>query len=395
MFVAAARASDPREAVTPDAVLQPPSGLSREFLCEHIDPVVSRVIWQRLHRRFNPGRKGRCDPDAEDVYQKVLLQLTRALVKGGDLYTGRIQNLQSYVAMTAHRVCTDEIREQAPVWSSKMASVRELFNRHPDLATWKAEWPACPRAPRALCGFSKWKGACEPESHLLAAETQEAELGRFKQAKFPRVDVSRVKLAALIAEILEWVGGPVELTQMVDIVVWLQGAPELTTGSLDDPNWQPGFPLQFTSHPDSEIAASELLSRIWHESRRLPLWHRRTLFLTFEDGAGENILHHLKAQGEITVGDAAKALEMSREQLEGVWDQLSLDAADAAEFFETTKGNVKKWRYRATARLAEALSVHGLVKSERRAKRRSRGARAASAGVMSDAGLTSESGAKG
>jgi DNA-directed RNA polymerase specialized sigma24 family protein len=366
-MVFAARAPERREVVTPDAV-QPPPVLSREFLCEHIDPVVSRVIWQRLRRRFNPSRRGLCDPDAEDVYQKVLLQLTRALGEGGNFYTGRVNNLQGYVAMTAHRVCTDEIRERAPLWSSRMASVRELFNRHPELATWKAGCPAHPGAPRALCGFEKWRGAGEMESDLLATQMQEAELGRFKQVRFPRMDVSRVKLAVLVAEILDWVGGPVELTQMVDLVIWLQGFTEPTTGSLDDPGMHPDSLLRFNSHPDAEIAASELLTRIWQESRRLPLWHRRTLFLTFDDDAGENILRLLRARGEINIGDAVKALEMSREQLEGVWDALSLDVAGAAEFFGTTKGNVRKWRFRATTRLAEALGIHGLVKSQRKAK---------------------------
>lgn len=379
MVAAAARALDPRPAVIPEAV-QPPPNFSREFLREHIDPVVGRVIWQRLRRRFNPGRKGGCEPDAEDVYQKVLLQLTRALSRGGYLYTGRIKNLQNYVAMTAHRVCTDEIRERAPLWSSRMASVRELFNRSPELATWKIERPANPRVPRALCGLMKWKGEGEAKNCLLAMETQEAELGRFKLDRFPRTDVAQVKLAALVAEILDWVGGPVELTQMVDLVVWLQGSVELTTESLNDPAVHPHSLPQFTPHPDSEIAASQLLSRIWQESRSLPLWQRRTLFLTFGDDAGENILHLLRARGEITIGDAVRALELSRERLEGVWDELSLDVAGAAEFFGTTKGNVKKWRYRATGRLAEALSIHGVMKSGRKAKTPPRAGRAALSG---------------
>jgi hypothetical protein len=147
------------------------------------------------------------------------------------------------------------------------------------------------------------------------------------------------------------------MKRLVDLVVLLQRVPELVTESLDDPEEGHNYLLRFSSDPDSNIAATELLAAVWSESNRLPLQHRRTLFFTFDDGAGESLLHLLRRSGVITIDDAVKSLEMGHRELEGIWDGLPLSITEAAAVLETTKGNIKKWRHRATTKLAGALGI--------------------------------------
>ena len=110
-----------------EELLQRTSGSSRETN----SPTQAWALCKRT--RENPR-----NPDAEDLYQEILVRVVQGLRrKKLSAREVDIENFRHYVIHVALNVCIDYLRSKAPARTRLIDSLRDLLNRHKDLAAWE------------------------------------------------------------------------------------------------------------------------------------------------------------------------------------------------------------------------------------------------------------------
>ncbi len=317
-----------------------------ELIAVYADPIIKKVLLQRLNIYFTPSRKVLNPPEAEDLYQTVILKLI-ALIgadKTGSV-TQNISEMTNYVAMITHNVCNDFLRMKYPERNRLKNKLRDLMRRHPDYTCWVAE-------SRIICGRKSWIGLAEADNTVnLVNEFIRSESGG-SNGKLNIDRLVQLPLSQLTAELFSRCRGPIELDHLVLIISNLQGIKDGLNESLDVEKLSTSHISDSPTRYYEHLEVKELLLRLWEAVCDLPLNQRRAFIFTSSDHSGESLLHRVLRERVITMAQLYQSLDMTREELISIWQKLPMNAPAAASVMGTSAGMVAKWRHRALKRLS-------------------------------------------
>jgi len=317
------------------------------LLLVHAAPRIRKILRRRLGLFVTAQGVNEQNNDAEDLYQETMTKIAQAL---HDLSTlpgqADIKDFSKYVNRVTVNVCIDFLRSKSPERTRLKDSLRDLFKRHEELVAWMHQG-------EILCGFVIWRNT----GKTFFSEQQPADLeGRmdsFRAARFPHEDITRAPITQVIAELFDWLGGPIEIDALVAMMAVLLGLQEQRIESLDDESRisREAHFLASAVRSDSDARTKELLTLLWDSVKRFPAAQRDVFCLSFEDLDGQDIFTLLLSNDVITVTELARDLGRSIEEIILLSERIPMDSETVARELKVARSNVYKLRFRAIQKL--------------------------------------------
>jgi RNA polymerase sigma factor (sigma-70 family) len=326
--------------------------LLEELLTGHALPIVKRKIGARLRGQSSAAGGDRI-ADAEDLHHETIGKLLRDLRKHREAPPETpIRDFSSYVAAVAAHTFSDLVRRRSPRRHSLKGKLQYVLDRHPDLAAWRdasSEW---------VCGFAAWSADGTRMARNDALESLLDDPFSLIDALPGVRDIKALRLENLMVAVFDFVGGPVEVDDMVNIVATLHGIHE-GVESLDAEDDDERSPYE--KLPAQGIDADEqyiqrfTLQLVWKEIRELPVQQRRALLLNLRDERGGCMTSELTRAGVASIAQIAGVLQISLDEFWSLWAELPLEDARIAEMFGFTREQVSNHRKAARARLGRRM----------------------------------------
>lgn len=327
--------------------------LLERLVQDHVRPIVRQVLNSTLRFRLKDQTSGSSSRDAEDLYGNVVVALCQRLRRFKEESDAPVlNNFRGYVAVTSYNACHEYLRQRFPQRWSLTNKLRYLLTHRPEFALWED-------AERSwLCGFANWKNRkvsvtnrkglrqlCESASGLHHL--------RASQAPNPQVDPT-----ASLNAVFAYLGEPIELHQLISLLVELWHVREQPLESLDDEeqnlaqNLADPQPLH-----DMRIELQLSLRQLWVEVCQLPPRQRASLLLNLRDGDGRDIITLIPYTGTASIRQIAEALEIPVKQFAQLWNELPLGDAEIAAQLGITRQQVINLRKCARERLMRRLKT--------------------------------------
>ena len=170
---------------------------------------------------------------------------------------------------------------------------------------------------------------------------------------FADVDIRLAPVSQVVAEIFNWIGGPVEIDVLVHMIAYLLDIKDQQLQSLDGQPEASGnvyFDAD-TRSGESHLEATELLARLWRAVMQLPPQQRDSFAFGFEDQAGQDLFTLLLSAEIVSWDELAHGMGRSVEELVRLRLRMPMDSASVAGELGASRENVHKWRFRAIGRL--------------------------------------------
>jgi RNA polymerase sigma factor (sigma-70 family) len=323
-----------------------------EIILAHSAPLIRKVLRQRLglyisHSGTNPN-----NPDAEDLYHEIIARILQRL---NDLmaypYDQPINNYRNLVITITVNACNDYLRGKAPARARLKNSLRDLLLRHRDFKSWKGE------NRKQLCGFSSWSGQSNSskasERIRLLLESPEV----FQFELFPKGNLQNFPLPILVAGIFKWVGGPIEVDALTELLALALDVKEQPVESIEHSNEKFGCEFSDPSiRNDLRLQGKEALKKLWDEIKKLMPEQRDVICLSLEDENGNDLWSILLMAEVLTLPQLAADLGLSIELVMNLWEKTPMDSPTLATHLGATRSQVNKWRFRAMQRLRERMT---------------------------------------
>ena len=323
-----------------------------ELLMVYAAPIVRRTLRRRLSFYVSAQGANPNNHQAEDLFQETMTKVVQMLHDLPSSQTkNEIENFEQYVGRVATNVCIDFLRTRTPARTRLKDSLRDLFRRHKELVSWEYEG-------EILCGFAVWRNTGKTFFSEQQSSEVEARMAAFQTARFPHEDIKRAPLTQVVAELFDWIGGPVEIDSLVRMMAIAMDIRERPIESLDDEieqRWEARFKVSATT-TDSSFRAKELLTRLWQAVKKLPREQREAFCLSFEDDLGQDLFTLLLSNGVVSLPQLAEPLERSVEEIILLSERMPMDGATVAAELNASRDNVYKWRFRAIQRLRTELT---------------------------------------
>jgi len=329
-----------------------------ELLILHAAPALRRTLRQRLG--FSINRKGTNphNPDAQDLYQEIMIRIVQAL---NDLRRSPekdgISDFRKYVSRVAGNVCRDYLRARSPARRRLKDNIRLVLTRHPDFALWQAEGDY-------LCGFSLWRESGEHASWSHKTSMLAEKLEEFRYATYAREQPSRLPLPKILSDLFKWTGRPLELDTVVKIVVTLMNVRDQPDETFDEysETYVETSIARDTLSAQSRVEEKELLRQLWDAVKQLPSTQRDAYCLLFHDERGWDLFSLLIESEIVGFGDLAQVLNRSPQEINRLRSQMPMDGPTAAAELHVTRPQVNKWRFLAIQRVRKEI---GHVREEK------------------------------
>jgi DNA-directed RNA polymerase specialized sigma24 family protein len=317
--------------------------LLEQLLWTHARPVTARVVgarWLTLQRVA--GGEG----DADDLVQRVQLQVLRVMRRAGD----RIESFVPYVATAARNAVNQVIRRNNSHWYSMSNTVRYVLTHHPELALWRLD------DQREVAGLARDRGQSPfPDARDLS----EAE-ALFRRENHHEPNRARRKVNMVRAIVLA-AGGPVWFDTLVNTAVVWADLQNRRPRSLDEQVAEDRSLADAiaSGRPSAEqqIVSHEAVRQLWEEIRGLAeLVHRRVLLLNVSEGLGASI-ETFEEANIATIAEIADALEYDREWFAALCNSLPLPDGQIAGMLGLTPEQVTDRRKSARRTLARRMKA--------------------------------------
>jgi RNA polymerase sigma factor (sigma-70 family) len=323
-----------------------------DLLLVHAALIVRKVLRRRLGFFVSSLGVNDHNRDAEDLYQEAMTRIAQMLhdLRISPTKTD-IASFRQYVARVTANVCVDYLRKKSPARTRLKYSLWDIFKRQKELAVWEYEG-------KMLCGFAAWRNTGKTFFSDQASSDLEGRSEAFQAARFPHEDVKQALITQVLAELFDWIGGPVELDTAVSMMAILLDVREQPIASLDEEpksHWKDHF-LVSASITDSEVRAKELLNRLWQVVRNLPDEQRDAYAFGFEDDNGQDLFTLLLSNGVVTLGELSREFGRPAEEIVLLSARMPMDPLAIATELKASRDNVYKWRSRAIQRVRAGLS---------------------------------------
>lgn len=327
--------------------------LLEQLICQHSLPIIRSIIKSAVKFYLTPFDDSPHLQDQDDLSGEVVLRLLKSLRRlkanlGAEDSGGfRLGSFRSYVAVTTYNACYDYLRSRYPERHKLKKKLRYALSHQQDLALWGNE-------EKYLCGLAGWAG--QTESYISTRRLRD-DLQSLKQQMQPGRDDD---LAQTVRSIFGWLGSPVELDDLVDIVAELMEVrgQVLPAGALEEYGFDP---QDQTSDSHAKFTARleqrAYLQQLWEEITRLPLGQRTALLLSLRDEQGNELVTLLDHLRIATLSEIAEALATSAEQFARLWSGSPTDDAAIARHLGVTRQQVINLRLSARRRLARRMQV--------------------------------------
>jgi RNA polymerase sigma factor (sigma-70 family) len=310
-----------------------------ELLTRHAAPLIRQVLRRKFSFVSGQGIN-KNNQDAEDLYQEAITRVVQVLNQlQASSNSAGIENFKAYVARLTSNICIDFLRDKSPTRSRLNTSVRDLLRRHEDFVSWVHN-------DEILCGFATWRNTGKSTFSDQESRDIEIKLEAFKSARFSDEDVRVAPLLQIVAELFDWIGGPIEVDRLVRMVGYLLKIKDDRIESLTEQaeaRWNANLSVN-TESGESHVEAKELLAWLWRAFR-------------FEDPAGQGFFEVLVAAGIVNWDELAQGMGRSVEEVARLTLRMPMDGATAADELGVLPKNVWKWRFRAVQRLKFELKV--------------------------------------
>jgi len=322
-----------------------------DLLMVHAAPVVRQALRRRLGFYVDQRGTNSHNQDAEDLYQEIIAKIVQAL---HDLRnpsaTASIQNLKQYVSRIATNACNDVLRTKSPARARLKNNLRFLLTHHRDYAVWKMEG-------ETLSGFALWRDTSKSISSQKRLFDLEDRLASFRSTHFHSENLKQVPLTRIVAELFQWIGSPVELDELVNLLATLLDVKDLPVESIDEHTlaYVEARIVDSNVSSSSRLEEQALLRSLWQAMRELSTEQRDVFFLGFEDQSGRDLFTVLLEAEVVTFRELTKELDRSSESIVGLWSKMPMDDTGIAVELKTTRAQVYKWRFRALQRLKKGL----------------------------------------
>lgn len=322
-----------------------------ELLMVHAAPVVRQSLRRKLGLYVSAQGLNPHKADAEDLYQEIMTKIVQTL---HDLTASprqtEIEDFRQYVGRVASNSCIDTLRAKSPARARLKNNLRFLLTHHRDLAVWKREG-------ETLGGFAVWRDS----SRSLSSERQlvdiEERLSNFYSTRFPRENIKQVPLTRIVAELFRWIGGPIEVDVLVNILATLLDVKDRLFESVDDDSnaYLEARVADSTLSSSSRLEEQALLRSLWQSLRELSPEQRDVFCLGFEDDSGRDLFTMLLEAEIVNLRELAQELNRSPETIVGLWSKMPMDDEGIAFELKSKRAQVRKWRFRALQRLKKGL----------------------------------------
>src|SRR5215213_1331921 len=320
--------------------------LLSQLITTHAEPLIKGIIRYKLHLSFYQAAQ---QPEADDIYQEVLLQLLAELRKLRNQPDEHpITDVRGMAAVIAHRTCSRWMRRQFPERHSLKNRLQYLLTRQRGFALWQDE------DKNLVAGFSVSQGQKKAgtAARLRQLSDDEGLLSHVRMLKSGR----HQEFGDALAAIFNYLGGPIEFDELVSSVAALLGIRDQPIESLAEDENAGAFQAA-SREPDLawQVEKRIFLQRLWEELQQLPQNQRAALLLNLKDADGRGCIALFPATGVASLRQLADALEMSVDGFARLWNELPLEDARIAELLGLTRQQVinarKSGRERLTRRL--------------------------------------------
>jgi RNA polymerase sigma factor (sigma-70 family) len=322
-----------------------------ELLSLYAAPVIRNTLRLKLGFYVDQSGASAYNPDAEDLYQEIMAKIIKAL---NDLQSeskrSEIERFRDYVFRVAGNACVTFLRTKSPARRRLKDNVRVVLIRHPDLAVWKAEGDY-------LCGFTVWQQTRKPVSSKREFLLDESKLALFRSTRFSQTDLSQISLPRIIAELFDWVDGPVELNTLVNSLARLLNVKDPFDEPIDsEAEILPDPRAGRRSLPIStRVEEIQLLRRLWETLNQLPKEQRDAYTFRFHDDDGNDLFSLLIESEIVDFPQLGETFARSVQEIRRLRSRMPMDGASAAAELGVSTSQVHKWRFLAAKRLKKEL----------------------------------------
>jgi RNA polymerase sigma factor (sigma-70 family) len=320
-----------------------------ELLTLRAAPLTRNVLRRRLGFYVSAQGVNENNQDAEDLYQEAMTRVVQELNQLLSSSGIEIGNFELYVSRVTANLCIDFLRAKSPARTRLKYRLRDLLKRHKDFVSWEHD-------NEILSGFASWRNTGKSTFSDQPYQDLETKLDAFKSLYFADEDISLAPLSQVVAELFDWILGPVEIDVLVRMIAYLLDIKDQQIESLDDPSLL-GWHLYFTAvqSSDSHVEANELLARLWQVVIKLPVEQRDSFAFGFEDQAGQDLFTILLAAEIVSWDELARGMGRPLEEVVRLRLRMPMDSAEVADELGAARENVHKWRFRAIRRLKTEL----------------------------------------
>jgi len=317
-----------------------------ELLTLRAAPLIRGVLLRRLGFYVSAQGANENNQDAEDLYQETMTRVVQGVYQLQSSSRPDIANFELYVSRIAANICTDFLRTKSPAHTRLKYRLRDLLKRHKDFASWQY-------GDEILCGLAPWRNSRRSPFSDQPSEHLESKLDSFKSLYFGDEDIRRAPVSQIVAELFNWIGGPVEIDVLVHMTAYLLDIKDQQLESLDgQPLASRNVYFPANAPPDeSHVEANELLTGLWRAVIQLPAEQRDSFALGFEDEAGQDLFTLLLAAEIVSWDEIAHGMGRSVPELVRLRLRMPMDGDSLADELRASRRNVHKWRFRAIRRL--------------------------------------------
>jgi DNA-directed RNA polymerase specialized sigma24 family protein len=260
-----------------------------------------------------------------------------------------IERFRDYVFRVAGNACVTFLRAKSPARRRLKDNVRVVLIRHPDLAIWKTEGDY-------LCGFTVWQRTNKPLSSKREYLLDESKLALFRSTRFSQADLSHIPLPRIIAELFNWIDGPVGLNTLVNSLARLLNVKDQHDEQIDESEILPDPRVARPSLPiTTRVEEMQLLRELWEILKQLSTEQRDAYTLRFHDDDGNDLFSLLIETGIVDLGQLAETFGRSVQEIRRLRSRMPMDGASAAAELGVSPSHVHKWRFLAARRLKNEL----------------------------------------
>jgi hypothetical protein len=278
--------------------------------------------------------------ESEDITAAAREQLIRQLtfLRRGER-AAPIQDFRAYAATVTYSVWMQALRALRPRRAALCSRLRYMLeNRTTQIGfgIWTdadgLKW----------CGLAPWygrTGGATPRRHWLLSDPQ----GAAREA-LPHADPAEASLPDLVASLFRWLGGPIELRDLTNVVAKLTGISE---SNAPGPTTAPPQ-VDPRQSPAEDLVWKEYLGWLWREVGSLSERQRRA-FLLHAD-----VLREFDVFAIAPIRMLAGPLGFSPNELAELWPRLPLDDLAIAQLLACTRQQVINLRRVARDKLGAA-----------------------------------------
>lgn len=321
------------------------------LLEEEAAPAIRRVLQRKAGPSSNnsPGILTSTDAasDLEDVQSAAREELIRQLLLARDGKKAEpIANFRAYAAAVAYAAWAEHLRHAHPARSMLLNRLRYLLENRTTQRGF-ALWDG-PGGER-WCGFETWRNQSpgvqiSARQQLLLVDPRSAlveELGG--------LSYKATNLAQLLDHLFRWLGEPIDLRHLVEVVGALLEISDRKESLAPDSDVEPlSAPIDPAPSPVDALKWQEYLRWLWHELSHLSLPQCSAFLLH------SNVVREFELAGLASIRQIAHLLQMPAETLAGLWNDIPLGDLVIAERLKRERQQVINLRRVARDRLARA-----------------------------------------